>query len=98
MRKFRCALQTQTFVGQSRPTDLLPSQDPRQIAGVSSARKRDRHRMPPLYPNDRFREGFRMPAGRDLATSSTGGEGRRPKASEEGTRGPLVGCLPSMGI
>jgi hypothetical protein len=29
---------------------------------------------------------------------SAGGEGRRPKASEEGTRGPLAGGLPSMGI
>ena len=37
-------------------------------------------------PDDRFGEGFRMPARRDL---STPGEGRRPKASQEGTRGPL---------
>jgi hypothetical protein len=40
---------------------------------------------------DRFREGFRMPAGRDLATGGTSGGGRRSKASEEGTRGPLAG-------
>jgi len=45
--------------------------------------------------NVRFREGFRMPAGRDLSAC---GEGRRPKASEEGTRGPLASGLPSMGI
>jgi len=44
--------------------------------------------------NDRSREGFRMPAGRDLS----GAEGRRPKAPEEGTRGGLVGGLRSMGI
>jgi hypothetical protein len=50
------------------------------------------------YKIGRSREGFRMPAGRDLATNSTGSEGRRPKASEEGTRGPLRGGLPSMGI
>ena len=45
--------------------------------------------------NGSLREGFRMPARGDL---SVGGEGRRPKASEEGTRGPLAGGLPSMGI
>ena len=45
--------------------------------------------------NVRKREGFRMPARGDLCTR---GEGRRPKASEEGTRGPLAGGLPSMGI
>jgi hypothetical protein len=34
--------------------------------------------------NRRFGEGFRMPARRDLSTRA---EGRRPKASQEGTRG-----------
>ena len=33
-------------------------------------------------------QGFRIPARDDL---SARGEGRRPKASEEGTRGPLAG-------
>src|ERR1700686_559267 len=33
-------------------------------------------------------EGFRMPAGRDLCA---GGEGRRPKACKERTRGGLAG-------
>ena len=41
------------------------------------------------------RIGFRMPARRDLSARA---EGRRPKASQEGTRGPLGGRLPSMGI
>ena len=35
---------------------------------------------------------------RPVVDLSAVGEGRRPKASEEGTRGPLAGCLPSMGI
>jgi hypothetical protein len=41
-----------------------------------------------------FGEGFRMPARRDLSSRS---EGRRPKASQEGTRGGWAGGLPSMG-
>jgi hypothetical protein len=39
--------------------------------------------------------GLRMPARRDLSTRS---EGRRPKASQEGTRGGWLVGLPSMGI
>jgi len=42
----------------------------------------------------RFREGFRMPAWRERSTR----RGRRPKASEEGTRGKLVSSWPAMGI
>src|SRR4051794_33400561 len=34
------------------------------------------HRARSSFGNDRFRDGFRMPAGRDLATGGTGGEGR----------------------
>jgi hypothetical protein len=45
--------------------------------------------------NGRVGKGFRMPARRDL---SGGAEGRRPKASQEGTRGGWAGGLPSMGI
>jgi len=41
-------------------------------------------------------EGFRMPARRDYSRAL---EGRRPRALQEGTRGPRMdGCLPSMGI
>src|SRR5208282_841749 len=39
--------------------------------------------------------GFRMPARRELSTRA---EGRRPKASREGTRGRPCGRLPFMGI
>jgi len=46
-------------------------------------------------PNVRKGVGFRMPACRELSAS---GEGRRPKASQEGTRGPPSRLLPAMGI
>jgi hypothetical protein len=45
--------------------------------------------------NGRDGEGFRMPARGDLSPRA---EGRRPKASQEGTRGGLGDSLPSMGI
>ena len=38
-----------------------------------------------------LREGFRMPADHDLATGGAADKGRRPKASEEETRGLLAG-------
>jgi putative transposase len=42
-----------------------------------------------------YREGFRMPAGREQWTRY---RGRRPKASEERTRGRAASSRPSMGI
>ena len=46
--------------------------------------------VPARLPDGCYREGFRMPAGRDLSTRA---EGRRPKASEERTRGKAVSAL-----
>jgi len=48
-----------------------------------------------LNLNGRNGEGFRMAARREL---SAGAEGRRPKASQEGTRGGWADSLRSMGI
>src|SRR5690242_17916360 len=45
--------------------------------------------------DDRFREGFRTPAEHEWLTQCWG---RRPKASEERTRGTAASSLPSMGI
>jgi hypothetical protein len=44
----------------------------------------------------RLRLGFRMPAQREQSTRARG-EGRRPKASEERTRGTARRSWPSMG-
>jgi hypothetical protein len=43
----------------------------------------------------RFCEGFRMPAGRDIAGST---EGRRPKASREGTREDQAGVYGDLTV
>jgi hypothetical protein len=47
--------------------------------------------------SDRFRLGFRMPARREQSTRART-EGRRPKASEERTRGTAASSWPAMGI
>jgi len=49
-----------------------------------------------FHGSGRFRLGFRLPARREQSTR-TRAEGRRPKASEEGTRGIAASSWPSMG-
>ena len=50
---------------------------------------------PSAVPNVRNGEGFRMAARRELSARA---EGRRPKASQEGTRGGWADSFRSMGI
>ena len=67
------------------PFEELESRDHLVLNHVASPHKADAR---PDLLDDRVCEGFRMPAGRDVASST---EGRRPKAAREGTRGGRAG-------
>ena len=75
----------QGFAGRDVEAEILGLINPRGQRAASAC----------IASKDRFGEGFRMPARRDL---SSGTEGRRPKAPQEGTRGDWSGGLPRMGF
>jgi hypothetical protein len=71
--------------GEARRIRLWHVADDVRIESKVSYRGRVRGTTPQL--SDRFRVGFRMPAGRGRLKRE---RGRRPKASDEGTRGKAL--------